>query len=275
MATRLTILAVAALGALSAGCGPLLEVVGRPRVTAVHPRIAGISLRHVDLAFDVDVKNPYPVPLHAPLFRYGLEIEGRDFLHGEKSVYLDLPARGVGTVSLPTTISYGELWRTYRRLRRAREFSYRLHGVLLVSALGDTVELPVAKAGTVPVMRAPRLRGLEVDYSPVTWAGAGVALRADLYNPNTFPIGLRDLRYRLTLGDVTVGALNATTGGSIEPEQTGVLSLTGRLAAAGALMRLARGEKPGRPTLTLTGHIETPYSAVDLDENPIVWTPFD
>jgi LEA14-like dessication related protein len=244
-------------------------------VTAVRPRIEGISLRHVDLAFDVDVANPCPVPLHAPIFRYGLEIEDRDFLRGEKSVYLDLPARGAATVSLPTTISYGALWRAYRRLRRAKEFSYRLYGVLLVSALGDTVELPVAKAGTVPVMRAPRIRGLAVDTAPVTWAGAGVAVRADLYNPNTFPVGVRNLRYQLALGDVAVGALAATTGGAIPPEQTGVLTLTGRIAAAGALMRLARGDKPGKPTLTLTGHIETPYGAVDLDDDPIVWRPFD
>lgn len=275
MARRLAIVAVLGLGILSGGCGLLLEIVGRPRVTEVRPRIERISLRQVDLAFDVDVKNPYPVALHAPIFRYGLEIEDRDFLRGEKPVYLDLPARGTGTVSLPTTISYGELWRAYRRLRRAKEFSYRLHGVLLVSALGDTLELPVAKAGTVPVMHAPRIRGLEVGYSPVTWAGAQVTLHADLYNPNAFPVGVHRLRYQLALGEVDVGALTATTGGSIGPEQTGALTLTGRISAAGTLARLARGDKPGKPALTLTGNIETPYGAVDLDKNPIVWRPFD
>ena len=275
MRQRLLPLALAALSVLTTGCGPLLSWVGKPKVRRVRARVAGIDFESVKLAFTLDVSNPYPVPLNAHIFRYGLEIEGADFVKGEQPVQLAVPARGVGTVTFPARVSYSKLWRAYRRLRHEKEVSYRLHGVLLVSALGQSRELPLSRKGTVPVMHAPKLEGLRVSYTPISWRSARVMVHVDVHNPNAFPIGLRDLRYQLALGDVDVGGLTATTGTPIGPGQKGILTLKGRLAASRTLLRIARGAKPGKPVLTLTGTVETPYGTVDLDKRPVVWKPFD
>jgi LEA14-like dessication related protein len=266
---------IAALAVATSGCGPIMALVGKPRITDVRPRVTRLNFRGVDLAFDVDVKNPYPVPLNALVFRYGLEIEGEDFLKGEEPVDLELPSRGVGTVTFPASITYRALWTAYRKLKDAKEASYRLHGTLVVTALGRAHELGLSKAGTAPVLHAPKLEGLRVSTSPVTWYGADVTLRARLRNPNAFPVGVHDLRYQLRLGDVDVGGLTATTDGSIGPGERGALTLVGRISATGALLRIARGAKPGKPELILTGGLETPYGNVDLNERPIVWKPLD
>ncbi len=271
MRRRLGVLAVVGLGLLGTGCGRLMAWVGRPRVTDVRPRIVGIDLESVRLAFDLDVRNPYPVRLKAPVLRYGLAVEGSDLLSGERMVHLDVPPRSTGTVTLPTALSYAKLWRTYRQFREAKKVSYRLHGTLLVSVLGYTRQLPLSRRGTVPVMHAPRLEGLRLAYSPVSWRGAQVTLHADVHNPNAFPIGIHDLRYQLQLGKVDVVGLAATTGGAIGPDQRGDLTLTGSISTTAALLRIARGDRPGKPSLSLSGSIQTPYGTVDLNRRPVAW----
>lgn len=266
--------AIALLVASTSGCGWLLGVVGKPRVVDVRPEIRGIDVDGVKLAFEVDIENPYPFALRAPIFRYGLDIEDAPFLQGEEMVHLDVPPRGIGTARVPTRIDYVDLWRTARTLRRAKEFSYRLHGDLVLAGTGGQWSLPVAKSGKVPIFRPPRFSLPKLSYERASLRGASVILKTDVTNPNLFPIGLHDLRYELTLGNVAVGGIRATTGGSIEPDATGSLTLTGQISATRALLSIARGASPGKPRLVLTGSIETPYGTVDLTKKPIIWEPF-
>ena len=107
------------LAVLIAGCASL-DVLRRPDVRAVRPRITGVDFRAVDLAFDVDVNNPYPVPIKSPEFRYGLDIEGVEFLEATGSSRIDLPALSIGTVTVPVRLPYANLWRTLKNLGGAR-----------------------------------------------------------------------------------------------------------------------------------------------------------
>ena len=267
---------IASLGVLvacTAGCGRVLALVGKPRVVDVRPKIRGIDFDGVNLAFEIDLANPYPFALRAPIFRYGLDIEGAPFLKGEEMVHLDVPPHGVGTIVVPTSVAYGDLWRAAQRLRKAKVFAYRLHGDLLVAGTGRQWTLPVAKRGTVPIFRPPRFSMPRVRHTPTSWSGAQVTLETDVTNPNAFPIGVHDVRYALTLGDVAVGAVRATTGGSIAPDGVGPLTLAGQVSATRALLALARGAGLGKPRLVLTGSIETPYGTVDLTRKPIIWEP--
>ena len=91
-----------------------------------------------------------------------------------------------------------------------------------------------------------------------------MAVTAEMKNPNVFALGLQNLGYALTIGDVSVGALQATTAESIEAGATGGLTLSGDLTAADALLKLVRGGKLGPAKLGATGAIQTPFGTVDL-----------
>ena len=67
MKRGLVALAAMVLAVLMAGCASL-DIAGRPEVRAVRPRITGIDFGGVDLAFDVDVNNPYPMAIRSPGF---------------------------------------------------------------------------------------------------------------------------------------------------------------------------------------------------------------
>jgi len=275
MRRALAFLALGVLAVLTSGCGRLLSVLGKPKVREVRPRIARMDLSGADLAFELDIKNPYPFALAAPFARYGLSIEGTEFLTGEEPVRLRVPPWRVGTVGLPVRVTYGALWRTYRRLKDANKATYRLHGDLLVTVLGHAQVVPISFKGTVPIARPPRLRGLRVSWGPASPSGASTRVEADVTNPNVFPIDLRNLRVQLRLGDVDVGEVTVTSAGPIGPGQEGTITVTGRITAADALRDIAAGRKPGKATLTITGVIETSHGTVDLNESPIVWAPFE
>ena len=252
---------IAALLTLMVGCGNLGP---RPEIRAINPRIAGVNLKGVDLEFDVDVSNPYPVPLRTPRFRYGLDVEEQPFLSSESEVDVDLPAAGVGTATLPVRVGYGALWQTLKGVADAKEINYRLHGAFLVSALGRTFELPLSHEDTLPVVRAPKLRVKDVDYSDISLAGARVTLDAEIENPNVFEIDVSSLGYRLQLGQIGVGGLTAASDDRIPAGKSGVLKLAGEITGRAALAQLLRGDELGRPQLDPTGALRTPFGVIDL-----------
>jgi LEA14-like dessication related protein len=152
---------------LAAGCNTLstsslLGRVTKPSIESISPRITGLDFLGVDLAFDVDVLNPYEVPIKSPRFKYGLDVEGANFLSSQATANLDLPAKGVGTVVLPVRLQYLDLVQAYSSLKDAAEVPYTLHGALLFSPLGETVELPIRKSGTFPILRIPAISNVVV-----------------------------------------------------------------------------------------------------------------
>ena len=258
--------AAAALTVLSFGCSTLQQMMGRPSVKAVHPRVAGIDLESVDLVFDLDVQNPYPVPIRASGLRYGLDIEGTEFIRSETDANIDLPAGNVGTVKLPIRLTYDKLLQTYRALADSPEAAYKLHGALNVMALGQPVEIPLSHSGKFPVLRPPRLSDVKVRVSNVTFSKARVIVDAVLENPNAFSVGVRDLGYALKVGDSQIGGLTATTAETVAAGQSGRVPLSGEVSASRALLQLLRGAGSGGAQVLPLGEIETPYGKVKLPQ---------
>lgn len=283
------LLAVALFAALP-GCSLFFDVAGRPEVKDVRTHVEKIDLRGVTLRLDADISNPYGVALKSPRLRYGLDVEGAEFVTAEEIRDIEIPARSVGTVTLPIRIEYASLLAAYKRLAGKNEFTYRAHGVflLLATPAGD-IELPVSKTGTAPVLRLPKFSNVRVEFSKVTIngatvvmepdssnigvdfagaiiTGAGVIVEADVENTNSFDITTRDYGCRLTLGDTPVGIVTATTAGTIPAGETGHVTMKGQVSAAGILFQLIRGKSPGPPHLKACGLLETPYGTVNLQK---------
>jgi hypothetical protein len=55
-------------------------------VTAVRPKITGIDMGSVSLAFDVDINNPYLVPLRSSNVRYAFDVEGSQLFESDEPV---------------------------------------------------------------------------------------------------------------------------------------------------------------------------------------------
>ena len=259
-------LAGAALVMLTSGCAAFFDVVGRPTVEDVRTRITKIGFLGVTLTFDIDIRNPYVVPLRSPRFRYALDVEDAPLIEPREHEGVDVAARSVGTVTVPVRLSYTNVWCAYKKLRQAREFAYRLHGAFIISAGDRSFELPVSHRGTLPVLRPPKFSNVRATFSNVSLTSAAVTVEADAENPNIFDLDVKDVGYVLTLGETRVGDLSAGTLGKIAPGMSGKVILQGRISAVEALVRLLRGEPLGKAKLSPTGVIRTPYGTAELDK---------
>jgi|GEM_PF-782860 len=258
--------AVAMLAVLP-GCSLFFDVAGRPEVKDARTHVEKIDLHGVTLRLDVDISNPYRVALKSPRLRYGLDVEGAEFITADEITGIDIPARGVGTVTLPIRIEYANLLAAYKRLAGKSEFTYRAHGdlLLLATPAGD-IELPVSKTGTASVLRVPDFSNVRVEFADVTMSGATVVVEAEVENTNSFDITTRDYGCRLTLGDTPVGIVTATTAGTIPAGETGRVTMKGRVSAAGVVFQLLCGKSPGPPHLKPCGLFETPYGNVNIED---------
>ncbi len=219
------------------------------------------------MVLDVHVENPYPARLHVPRFNYAIDIEDREFLTSQTEVAIDLPARQVGTIALPVRLAYSQLWQAYQAKIDAPELDYRFRADFLVTALDQAHELSVSHAGTVPVLRLPKISFDSVDFTDVSMTGARMTIDATLRNPNVFALGLGELGYHLSFGDVPVGGLTATTGNTIAAGASGKIAMAGQLTGHEVLARLLAGRSLDRPRLVFTGRLETPWGSVPV-KNP-------
>lgn len=257
---RLSILI--AIAAFSSGCASLTGV--RPRIKSIQPRIASIDLDGVNLAFDLGVDNPYPVALRAPKFRYALAVEGAPFLREEAVSNVDVPAMSLGAVTLPMRLSYADLWKAFQSLSGVNEASYRLDGAFVFNAMGETVDLPLSHSGKFPVLRAPSVSILKMRPTEFSWNKAGLAVDAELMNPNVFKIGLQSLGYDLRFGDIPVASFKAATLSEIGAGKSGTLNLTGEARALDAVRQIFSGDSLGKLKLAPAGTLMTPYGPVSL-----------
>lgn len=247
------------------GCATLTSL-GRPKIQAVRPRITGIDFQGISVAFDVDVRNPYPVPIRTPKIQYGIDIKNSRFVDSEVDSTLDLPAGDIGTLVLPVRLSYLDLWRTYRELSDIPEASYRLHGALVFEIFGRPVELPISHEGTFPILRPPVLSDIKVKSMDISFAGSKISIESAIRNPNVFSLDIHELGYTLKLGDTAIGNLMAGTDDVLEAGQTGRLSLSGEISASETIINLIRGGNLGSATILPSGSIQTPYGAVRMGQ---------
>jgi LEA14-like dessication related protein len=258
-------LGLSAVVALHAGCA---SIGMRPTIEDVRARITTLDLKAVSLALDVDVKNPYPVALKTPRFKYGFDVQETPLVESGSETSVDLPAGRVGTATLPLRVRYADLWALAASLRDSRELSYRLHGAFVVDALGQSFELPLSHEGAFPVLRLPKFSVQKLDVSELSLSRARVSLDVDVRNPNVFAIDGRDLGYVVRIGDVEVGGVSASTLEAVPAGGSGRVNVTGEITARSALLQLARGVPLGEVRLLPTGSLQTPYGPVELPAQP-------
>jgi len=142
---RSSLLTVLVAMILGSGCAST-----RPVLQSVNARVLRVDTAGVDLAFDVDIKNPLPIPLKSVGGRYGLDVAGKSLASWDKVPALELPAGKVGTVTLPARLEYANLISMLKELATAQEIAYRMDGALVFSMISGDVDVPFAHEGTVP-----------------------------------------------------------------------------------------------------------------------------
>lgn len=187
-----------------AGCG-VLQGIRKPTARIVDVRLRDISLTSLTLVFDLQIGNPYSVPLPLANVDYGLASEGKQFLSGNADIQGTVPPRGGKTVSLPAKLEYWSLLSVLKKVRPGSVVPYEAElGLSVDPPVGGRLRLPLRKQGRLPVPAPPSVRITEIAWDQMSLSHAGGRARLQLTNRNRFPVTLSKLTYGLSLGGVEV-----------------------------------------------------------------------
>jgi len=122
-------------------------------------QFAEVTLTSATLLFDVEIENPYPVPLPLVNMDYSLTSNAQPFLAGKADLQSTIPAHGKEIVTLPATISYLDLIKAFQSVRPGSTISYHADlGLSVETPNLGLLRLPMKKNGEVLVPALPKIR---------------------------------------------------------------------------------------------------------------------
>ena len=131
-------IAAGAMLLLLSGCAALQSAldIRNPRYSLreVSPRVdiaIPLSASRIDFDFDIEVDNPNDVGLRLDQIDFDLLINSRPILDGVSRQDVRIPARGIGTVPLRTSIGYDDvrtIWSEIVDVVRGRRARYEIRG---------------------------------------------------------------------------------------------------------------------------------------------------
>jgi LEA14-like dessication related protein len=194
--------------ALLAGCALVRTTAGidDPDVWISNVSVADASFEHVDLLFDVAIKNPNNVAATLHGFNYSLLLDNLQVLNGTQETTIAIAARDSSTVPVPVTIRLADVYELYTNLRDKDEIPYALLADLNFDLpLLGRVNVPVAREGMLPIPKEPIITVEDLKVTRVGLTSADVELYLRINNPNTFDVLLDSLAYEFSVNDTQWG----------------------------------------------------------------------
>lgn len=247
--TRAVALLIAGILAVPlAGCSTLEQLlvdIDKPTARVVRASFHGLTLEHADLAFDVQVSNPYGVALPLTNVSYEIDSDGGTFASVQAASAGSIPAKGRKTVTLPVRVGFAEILKTLQGVRPGAVIPYRAQLSLKgdVPGIGE-VSLPVSKSGELPIPAVPEIELVGIEWDELSLQRASAVATLKLKNTNDFAVDLNRLGYDLSLGGRSVADASVSRPPSLEPGQDATLTfpLSVRPLDAGvAFFNLLRG----------------------------------
>ena len=179
---------------LVAGCSSLEEVVEsapKPSARILGAGVRNLSLKSLDLVFDVEVSNPYGVSLPLVDLTYTLGSSGKQLLSGSIKPSGSVPANGTSVVQLPARLDLAAVVKTLPGVKPGAVVPYdaQINLIVDVPLLGE-MTLPLERSGEIPVPAPPQITLLSFDVGNLGLDEVRAEARLRVKNTNRFRIDL-------------------------------------------------------------------------------------
>lgn len=237
------------LTALS-GCArlqALLKELPKPTAEIKGVKFHDLSFTDLTLLFDVEIKNPYSVPLPLVNLGYNLATGEKSFLQGKAELQGAVPSSGSRVVSLPVTINFMELLGAIKKVKPGMVVPYTASLDLGVKTPGfGPMTLPLKKTGELPVPAVPKVKLEGIEWKSLSLNEASANVRFYVGNTNDFPINVSKLNYALSLAGAHVADTGISKELSLEKGAGRTVDMPIRFSPAKfgfAIFNLLRGEE--------------------------------
>jgi LEA14-like dessication related protein len=269
------ILTVFSLAAALTGCQALmnaLETAPKPSVRVTGASLKNLCLTSVTLLFDVEVANPYGVPLPLVNLDYSLASDGKSFLSGKAPVQGTIPAKQSKIIQAPAELSFEPLLKVIEGVKPGAIVPYQADLNLSVDAPAvGTLVLPFSHRGTFPIPAVPSVSLPRIAWQSLSLESASGTIDLSIKNTNSFPIDLTKIAFNLSLADTKVGQAGVTKPVSIKPGDENTLQIPISISPSSlglAAFHLLTGKERDYK-LEGSMSVGTPFGPLDL---PLVQT---
>ena len=252
------------------GCEAVQAVLSsdlRPTASVKGARLGDLNLDGAQLLFDVEVSNPYSVPLPLLDVMYTLSSDGNQFLTGQADVGGTIPANGSKTVSLPAAVEFAKLLNVLKNVKPGSVVPYTATMEFGADAPGvGRIGVPVTRKGELPVPSVPRVELTSVRWKDLSLNEASAVLDLRIQNTNDFPFDLQALRYDLALGgkQVANSSIAEATRFARGSENTLEIPISFSPASFGlGVLNVLRGEGSGYEMVG-TMDLDTPFGPISM-----------
>lgn len=218
-----------AFAVAGAGCATLesaLAGVTRPQARVVGASLADLTPSGAVLNFDIEVENPYAVPLPIAALRYELASGDAGFLSGDAGPQGAVPAGAARRITLPARLDFARALAALESVRPGDVVPYRAAIALGVDAPGaGRIELPVERRGELPIPAVPEVAVDAIRFDSLSLDQAAGVLTLRVKNTNRFAAGLTDLRYALSLAGAEVAQASIAKPLPLGAGESGVLEI--------------------------------------------------
>lgn len=267
---RSTTWLLAVLAACLGGCESmqgLLDAAPKPTASIKAVRFQDLAADALTLAFDVEVKNPYDLPLPLVNLDYALGSGGKSLLSGNADVQGTVPARGAKTVTLPARLVFADVLAALSGVKPGAVVPYEADLKLGVDAPGaGPIALPISRRGEFPVPAVPDIQVEAVEWKKLTMNEAGGVVTLKVTNTNQFPVDLNRLGYALSLGGTEVASSAVSQRvqfGKGASEKIAIPVNVSPIKLGMGFFNLIRGEGSGYE-LSGAADLGTPFGALNM-----------
>ncbi len=203
-----------------------IRAMARPTARITHVRPRDLSLAWAMLDFDVEVANPYGVPLPLADLDYRLASAGKAFASGHAPISGSVPARGSKVVTVPVRVVFADLLAAIQSIQPGAVVPYQAELGLSVNApVVGPLRLDLAKSGEVPIPAVPEVSLDRVAWDDLSLDRAGGTMHLRVKNTNSFPVDLTKLRYELALGGTQVALSSVEQQTRFDPGSESTIQL--------------------------------------------------
>lgn len=212
------------------GCAPIdikEKLDGqKPTVSVTGKRVTHLDFERVNMAFDLQVKNPNPIGITLAGLDYDLKLAGKSFASGNQNKKMKLSAASASRIELPLSLGFNDIYQGLKKLEGKQQVPYELTtGLVIDVPLLGTLRYPVTTKGSLPLPRLPKISVKNLSLEKLSLAGASLALSLQVDNPNAFSLGLDKLNYDFSVNGKRWLSGNESALGNLKKGAKSVITL--------------------------------------------------
>lgn len=255
------------------GCETLTKMIGdmsKPSARVTGASISDLALDKAGLLFDVEVTNPYSIPMPLASLDYTINSDGKKLVSGKQSLDGLIPANGSRTIQLPVNIVFQDALNILSGVKPGEVVPYDAALNLSADAPGlGPLTLPVKKSGELPIPTAPEVKLTDMSIRELSLTNVAANVSMDVTNTNQFKLGINEMTYDLALGGSRIASAKLDNPADLAPGKTSNVSFPiqfSPLSFGRSVYNMLTGSEAG---YALTGSVKgsTPFGPVNLPYN--------